>query len=690
MKIRGLFTLGAGVVAALAVVGAGIVAYGQWAQLRDAVAAQRFAVAIGESAKYLERISVERGRHSQLVIARTIATPEALRALVIAQAETDGVIAGIREAALRLDNPERDDVMRKLGQAIDQVASARAASQREYLRDFSLRPSDVGPALVRDFTKSADIIHDIIRGIDMRLFETHPGVGRIMHAARYANDLRDASGRRSTFLTQYVGSGQRFSPDVITQVHQLTGQAAVHWRSLQHAIDQLDDVPALRAALAETQKLARGEGEKRYLALIKAASDGVAPDMSVSEWWNWSQAMLKSTLAARDAATVEAVALAQRTEERARTRFMLSLLGLVGVMTVLACLVVLFSRKVVNPLIELSETVAHIARGDNDLVVPHAERSDEIGSMAKALDKVRIGAIEAKAFAEQADFDRETATRAVRQELAAEFQTEVEGAVVALVGATRTIRANSETSVVLTDDMQAQSEQASQDVRALTERVVAVSTAAEELASAIAEVARQADDASSVTREAARQTILASDQVENLNGISTRIDQIVGLIRSIADQTNLLALNATIEAARAGEAGRGFAVVAAEVKGLAQQTSNATEDIGRQIAEMRAALGESVESIRRVSAQVPLIEQGSAAISAAMMQQRSTTETISKEISDAARMTAAIEDATGSVLTSATTAAQSAKAVLEAIGELDHRSETMNARTREFVDRIVA
>jgi methyl-accepting chemotaxis protein len=83
--------------------------------------------------------------------------------------------------------------------------------------------------------------------------------------------------------------------------------------------------------------------------------------------------------------------------------------------------------------------------------------------------------------------------------------------------------------------------------------------------------------------------------------LSSSIGEIVGLIRSIAGQTNLQVLNATIEAARAGDAGKGFAVVASEVKGLANQTSRATEDIGAQIGQMQTATKEAVEAIQGIT-----------------------------------------------------------------------------------------
>ncbi|MBL8510668.1 MAG: methyl-accepting chemotaxis protein, partial [Betaproteobacteria bacterium] len=107
-----------------------------------------------------------------------------------------------------------------------------------------------------------------------------------------------------------------------------------------------------------------------------------------------------------------------------------------------------------------------------------------------------------------------------------------------------------------------------------------------ELTSSVQETARNATEANTLAANASRAAREGGDAVneavQTINDISTqakRIQDIIGVIESIAFQTNILALNAAIEAARAGEQGRGFAVVAAEVRMLAKRSSDAAKEI---------------------------------------------------------------------------------------------------------------
>lgn len=140
-------------------------------------------------------------------------------------------------------------------------------------------------------------------------------------------------------------------------------------------------------------------------------------------------------------------------------------------------------------------------------------------------------------------------------------------------------------------------------------------------------------DAVSMAKSTNVEAETTADSVRRLDASSQSIEHVVELIRGLAEQTNLLALNATIESARAGSAGKGFSVVANEVKELAKQTTDATENIDRSVTEIRALIRESVDSISLVSSNVGKVAESVASVASAVEEQSDTMKSLDETTS---------------------------------------------------------
>ncbi|UFZ08404.1 methyl-accepting chemotaxis protein [Bradyrhizobium ontarionense] len=160
-----------------------------------------------------------------------------------------------------------------------------------------------------------------------------------------------------------------------------------------------------------------------------------------------------------------------------------------------------------------------------------------------------------------------------------------------------------------------------------------------------------ADAASTAARE-------ARANVDRLRESSAAIGNVVNLISQIARQTTLLALNSTIEAARAGEAGRGFAVVATEVKALAVQTQNATEEITRKIEALQKDAAGSADAVHRIAQAIEAIRPVFTNVNGAVAEQDQTTGEMSGNAAQASHFIASVVDSAADI-SSATQQAES-------------------------------
>lgn len=167
-------------------------------------------------------------------------------------------------------------------------------------------------------------------------------------------------------------------------------------------------------------------------------------------------------------------------------------------------------------------------------------------------------------------------------------------------------------------------------VEALRVTTGTAASAITQMTYSISTIARNTERAASVSRGASEVADRGRTSVTSLGNAADQIHGVVALIESIAGKTNLLALNATIEAARAGESGKGFAVVANEVKALARQTSEATQEIRARLEEMRAATDTTVSDINQIFHVISEVDSVNQEIARAADEQRLATGDISR------------------------------------------------------------
>ncbi len=179
-------------------------------------------------------------------------------------------------------------------------------------------------------------------------------------------------------------------------------------------------------------------------------------------------------------------------------------------------------------------------------------------------------------------------------------------------GAAQTASAVSETTAIVNE-----MEQTAKVVNETARRVAEQAEQSDEIANAGTRATGDTLEKMNIIRE--KMEIVSTSVVE-LSKNAKHVEVIVAAVQDIADQSNLLAVNASIEAARAGDHGKGFAVVAHEIKSLADQSREATQNITRILQEIR----KSVDSV------VMAAEEGGKAVMRGVEESESARESIAR------------------------------------------------------------
>jgi methyl-accepting chemotaxis protein len=212
-----------------------------------------------------------------------------------------------------------------------------------------------------------------------------------------------------------------------------------------------------------------------------------------------------------------------------------------------------------------------------------------------------------------------------------------------------------------------------------------VAAGVDELTASIASIAQSATAAAQVAGDGVTVARETNTTVTRLGDSTSAIEDVVRTITAIAAQTNLLALNATIEAARAGESGKGFAVVAGEVKQLAQQTAEATEDITRRIAAIQDESRDAVVAISRIGEIVTEVSGLQNTIAAAVEEQTSVTGEIARSVTDTARSSNDIAAGIAQVADTAQAASSAASSTQQSAASVNGTAQELRRVVSRFV-----
>lgn len=274
----------------------------------------------------------------------------------------------------------------------------------------------------------------------------------------------------------------------------------------------------------------------------------------------------------------------------------------------------LITRDIALPLRHLTAVAERITVGDLGVKLSDDGRSDEVGALARAFarmtrslqamataaERIASGDLRSSVQPQSPDDVLGNAFARMAEDLRTQIQALVDGASVLgasaseIVASTSQLAASASQSAAAVSETTTTVEEVRQTAQVASEKAKLVSDTAQKAAQVSQGGRKSAEDVmAGMSRVRLQMEAIAASMVR-LSEQSQAIGQIIATVEDLSVQSNLLAVNAAIEAAKAGEHGKGFGVVAQEVKSLAEQSRQATNQVRTILGDIQKATGAAV------------------------------------------------------------------------------------------------
>jgi len=341
--------------------------------------------------------------------------------------------------------------------------------------------------------------------------------------------------------------------------------------TLFHSVERVMEArPEFKPALSTAHQLARAATDEAARLIRRTATQERA-DVTGKEFHDALTRATGAVLQLEDKVAATLIEVLKARVDSFKTEVGQTL----GIFVLFYLFVLVFAvkliRDIIKPFDDIVSVAGQIAAGDLTANVAAVERTDEIGGLLRALNRMVRSLTDIVSQVQKSGLQVNTSVNQISVTGKQQQATANEVAATATeIGATA--KEISATSLQFVEMMK--------DATAVAEDTATLAGKGQEGLARMRETMTQLTDAAG----------LIQSKLGVLNEKAANINQVVTAITKIADRTNLLSLNAAIEAEKAGEYGRGFSVVATEIRRLADQTAVATYDIEQMVKEMQAAV----------------------------------------------------------------------------------------------------
>lgn len=361
----------------------------------------------------------------------------------------------------------------------------------------------------------------------------------------------------------------------------------------------------------------------------------------------------------------------------------------IGIIAVILSLII--GRFIASNFASVINQTERLAEGDKSFEIKGAERGDEIGSLAKALQIFRKNALEVEKLQEEqkeAEQRQAEERKKAMQDLANQFETQVGEVIEKVDKSAKDLQSMATTLASAVEQTSQQSSAVAAASQEASSNVETVASAAEEMSASIREISQSVSKTASSAKTCADTATSSQAKLDELQKAVGEIDSVIQAINDVAEQTNLLALNATIEAARAGEAGKGFAVVASEVKELAGQTHKMTDEIAQKVEHIKLSATETIGSVGEIVRQITEVDEQTTSVSAAIEEQNSSTAEISRNVQQAAKGTDEVSRNINGIQEAANDSASSTEQLKSSSDDLAMQASNLKSAVDQFLVQV--